>query len=367
MSLLQPTQAPLGTGAVQFGSTGSTGTSRNAGQKRFSARPAPRGLWLLEPKVQNQEITLVKLKKIAIVFNPKGGSARQDIVNRLSGAFTSQGIEVAFFSTTPEPGSAKHLASQAAAAGFDLVVAVGGDGTVCQVAEGLMGTEVPMAVFPGGTGNLFARTFYSPPKPEAFAQMVLAGQPQPIDMVQLQYQDVDGKDHDQLLLVALGLGKVSDAISDASPFFKRLFGKLAYVFKVTLACLWPNSRKFEITTGNATADGEGHAQTEAAAAVFVINVLPPTMAMMSRGCNASDGMLDIVVFRATNMFHLIAVASCLAFGCPERSSHYRRIRAKEVTIKANKTIKPNIDGDPGAKTLSVTLRAKPQAVRMILS
>ncbi len=305
----------------------------------------------------------MELKKVAIVFNPKGGSARQDVVNRLSGAFTSKGIEVAFFSTTPEPGSAKKLARQAAEQGFDLVIAVGGDGTVCQVAEGLMGTNVPMAVFPGGTGNLFARTFYSPPKPEAFAEMVLAGQPQPIDMVQLQYADVDGKEHDQLLLVALGLGKVSDAISDASPFFKRLFGKLAYVFKVTLACLWPNSRKFEITTSNTG----GPAQTEAAAAVFVINVLPPTMAMMSRGCNASDGMLDIVVFRGTNMFHLIAVAFCLAFGCPERSSHYRRIRAKEVTIKANKTIKPNIDGDPGEKTLAVTLRSKPQAVRMILS
>lgn len=302
----------------------------------------------------------MQVKKIAIVYNPKGGSASQKTVNEVAGCFISKGVQVSFLATTPAPGSAARLAAESAAGGAELIVSFGGDGTACQVAQGLMGTGIPMAVYPGGTGNLFARAFYSEPTPAQFAQMVLDGQPQPVDMIRADYQDGKGQAVSSVFMVGCGLGKVSDAISTASPFFKRILGRLFYVLRVTLACLWPGARKFQLTT-------PGSQSQEEAAALFVLNVTPPSMATISRGCNASDGLMDVVVFRARNAFELAGVAACLAFGKPERSRFYRRFRTSELTVRSSKPMLPNIDGDPGAWTREIRLTVEPAAALMILS
>lgn len=299
-------------------------------------------------------------KTIAIVFNPKGGSAKSNTVNKLAELFRAEGLSVSLLTTTPEPGSATRLARQAAQDGVELVVPFGGDGTVCQVAEGLVGTQAVMAVYPGGTGNLFARSFYAVPTPKHFVSMVMTGNPQAVDMMRLEYTDLDGVAHVQHQLVALGLGKISDAISDASPLYKNRFKKVSYVIGVSFACLKPMAQKFDIRTPGSTFDG-------VASALMVFNVTPPVMSGLSRGCNAADGMLDVVIIRGTNTWHLLKSIACLVFGKPERSSHYFRFRTSELTVNATLPVKPNIDGDPGKPTRTLKVSAVPGAVRMILS
>ena len=61
------------------------------------------------------------------------------------------------YSFTNHPGHATELALKASADGFDMVVAVGGDGTVNEVAQGLIGTNTPMGIIPMGSGNGLAR------------------------------------------------------------------------------------------------------------------------------------------------------------------------------------------------------------------
>ncbi len=302
----------------------------------------------------------MNLSKVAIVFNPKGGSASTDKVQALAGHLAHNGVAVTLLPTTPEPGSATRLARNAADGKVDLVVAFGGDGTACQVAEGLIGTGVVMAVYPGGTGNLFAKSFYENPTPERFAQMILHGQPQSVDMISANYLDEGGKQQRRLFMVGLALGVVADAISTSSPAFKRIFGRLVYVFKTALACLWPHARRFQL-------QAPGVNCTEEAAALFAMNVTPPVMASLSRGCNASDAMMDVVVFPATRPWHLIGIAFFLAFGAPERSRYYKRIRTNAITISCARGMRPNIDGDSAGLTQEIRLQVEPSAVRMVLS
>ena len=77
--------------------------------------------------------------------------------------------------------------------------------------------------------------------------------------------------------------------------------------------------------------------------------------------------MDVVVFRAKNAFQLVGVAACLAFGKPESSSFYRRFRTSQLTVRSNRAMLPNIDGDPGAWTNEIKLTVLPGAVRMVLS
>lgn len=299
-------------------------------------------------------------RKVSIVFNPKGGSAKVNVVTQLAQRLRQHGIEVTVVHTTAEPGSATKLARQAALDGAQVVIPFGGDGTVRAVAEGLIGSEAILAVFPGGTGNLFARSFYANPSVDQFVAMVLEGRAQSVDMVKLVYSDAQGQEHTQYQLVALGLGKVSDAISEASPFFKRWFGKLTYVVRVSRACLAPGALRFKLTSRNRVIDND-------ASAVFVLNVTPPMMSALSRGVNASDGLLDVVVISGVNTWQLIKFAACMSFGKPEACQHYHRFRTDEVTIESSGPVIPNIDGDSGKPTTALRVTNIKGAIKAILS
>src|SRR4051812_39925990 len=90
-------------------------------------------------------------KKLMVIINPAAGVDRP-ILGLLNAAMNAAGIlwEV---QVTHQANDARRLAREAAQAGWDMVAAHGGDGTVMEVADGLRGTDVPLVIFPGGTGN----------------------------------------------------------------------------------------------------------------------------------------------------------------------------------------------------------------------
>ena len=99
-------------------------------------------------------------KRVQIIINPAAGKD-ETILNKINAAFAGSGIDWEA-SITHKFGDATRLAKQAAADGFDLVAGYGGDGTQLEVANGLVGTGVPMAILPGGTGNAMAFTLDVP-------------------------------------------------------------------------------------------------------------------------------------------------------------------------------------------------------------
>ncbi len=84
--------------------------------------------------------------------------------------------------TSEAPGHARHMALEATRRGVDRVVAIGGDGTVSEVAGGLAGTDVALGIVPAGTGNDFSRALGLPTTPEAAAQVALDGSGRRVDL-----------------------------------------------------------------------------------------------------------------------------------------------------------------------------------------
>ncbi len=97
------------------------------------------------------------MQHVVIIANPFAGTQRGRLDGTAACELLSEAGFKAEFRPTKEPGHATELASQAAAEGVDLVVSLGGDGTVHEVAKGLAGTETPLGVLPSGSGNDFAR------------------------------------------------------------------------------------------------------------------------------------------------------------------------------------------------------------------
>ena len=176
--------------------------------------------------------------RLAFVANPSKNGAEELKVALLARCADENLPAPIWLETTIEdPGVGQTL--DALSRGAELVVAVGGDGTVRAVAEGMVGTSTPMGLLPLGTGNLLARNLDIPvtDREEAF-DIILNGRDRPIDVGWLQVltpapePDVsalapaDTKKH--IFLVIAGLGFDAAMVADADAALKSKVGWIAY-------------------------------------------------------------------------------------------------------------------------------------------
>jgi len=167
--------------------------------------------------------------RYAFVLNPSKPSAPR-LRDQIDTIFAARGLRPAsWFETTREdPGQGP--AREAVAAGADVVVAVGGDGTVRAVAEALAGTEVAMGILPMGTGNLLARNLdIDVNDVDAALQAVLAPHTRRIDVGRLRLLPTDGgRGETQVFLVIGGMGFDAAMVADTRSSLKAKVGWLAY-------------------------------------------------------------------------------------------------------------------------------------------
>src|SRR3712207_2296246 len=146
-------------------------------------------------------------KRIQVIINPTAGQD-QAILGVLNRVFHEAGVTWDV-SITNKAGDARRFAREAAEAGVDVVAAYGGDGTVMEVASGLVGTTCPLAIFPGGTANVMSLELgISSDLAEASA-MVCSDQCAvvPIDMGQLG--------DEQFFILRVGTGLEADMVEGA--------------------------------------------------------------------------------------------------------------------------------------------------------
>jgi len=101
---------------------------------------------------------LMTFRNAALIYNPAAGRGRrrrERELDRATHLLDAYGIQVTRIPTTG-PGSATELTRQEVAAGRDLLIACGGDGTINEVVNGMAGSAVPLAILPAGTGNVLA-------------------------------------------------------------------------------------------------------------------------------------------------------------------------------------------------------------------
>jgi diacylglycerol kinase family enzyme len=125
----------------------------------------------------------------------------------------------------------RDLAREALAAGADVLVAVGGDGTVRAVASVAIDERVPLGVIPLGTGNLFARNLGVPVNDTGAAlRAVLDGANEAVDVGRLTVVRESGEEREYLFLVLAGVGIDAEMVAGADEKLKRRFGWLAYFY-----------------------------------------------------------------------------------------------------------------------------------------
>ena len=250
----------------------------------------------------------------------------------------------------------RRATARAVEAGVDLVVAVGGDGTVQQVADSLSGSGVPLAIVPTGTGNLLAGNLGIPHPPEEAIRTALSGRRRRIDLGRI---DV-GHKH-RVFTVACGVGFDADVMERTDSAEKSRWGKVAYLAGAVLEAGKITNASHEITI-------DGVRQQMDAAQVFVANLGRVSAGLRVRGVRSDDGLLDVFVIRASGPLPaLLAGWEAIRGTDPDQHDGDRvfRARARKVRIRSRPARRVETDGSVVGRT-PITLSVRTKALTVMV-
>lgn len=294
-----------------------------------------------------------------VLLNPNAGHDDPVRLRRaLGGAFAARRASVDLVDTQ-YAGHATELARRAAQLGYRAVCAVGGDGTLAEVATGLAGSKVPMALIPRGTGNQVARNLLIPEDLEAAVKVAVKGVVRPMDL---------GRIGDRTFALVAGAGFDAAVMTAATRPMKERWGFAAYVFAAMKEALAAQPVRFRIT-----ADDEPPIEVDAV--TVLIAVMGELFAVFMPGISVPlapaptdswhDGLLEVLIVAPRGVQDVPGIvwrAATGRFAGDERLVHFQ---ARTVTIESDPPIAMQIDGDPAGKT-PLTATTFPGGVNIIV-
>jgi len=173
-------------------------------------------------------------KCVTVIFNPVSGQGDPDERRRaISEALAEHGYTCQEMATTKEKG-ARELAEEALKNGVGLLAVSGGDGTVIEALSALVGSGVPVAIFPAGTGNLLSVNLGLPKTVPDAVHAALFGDRRALDMAKIVSQTGPRKkpipnDKEMYFAILAGVGLDAKIITDADRETKNKLGVFAYL------------------------------------------------------------------------------------------------------------------------------------------
>jgi YegS/Rv2252/BmrU family lipid kinase len=298
-----------------------------------------------------------------VIVNPNAGQDPPEHLRRaLGAALAARGVPFDIVETR-EPGHATELARAAVAQGYASVAAAGGDGTLAEVATGLVGSDVPLAIVPRGTANQVARNLGVPTDIEGAAEVIATGRPVAVDL---------GRAGERVFALAVGAGRDAAVMSATSRAMKERWGFAAYIYATLREAVRTPPADFRVI-----ADGEE--LRIRALSVMVANVgelfagiLPsvlPSLSLAPAGERAldswRDGLLDVLVVAPAGVMGMASVLWQSASGAFAGDKHLFHRRAREVTLVTDTPVPLQIDGDPGGTT-PVRITVVPEDLRVLV-
>lgn len=284
-------------------------------------------------------------KKIHVIINPASGKD-EPILNVINRVFRQYDVDWEL-SITRASGDATRFAREAVRAGVDLVASYGGDGTQMEVADGLIGTAVPMAILPGGTGNSMAHDLKVPPKlKEAVELACTSPNLRAIDVAQVA---------DQHFMLRANTGTSEQ--EKASRESKDRYGNFAYIMEgIRFLGNLPNAR-FHLTI-----DGQEFEQEGISCLIFNAGSLGQ-FAQLSSSIKVDDGLLDVLVVNKK-------LESVISLSTNKSEHHAVQVgqhswQGREITIQADPPQPLWLDGEHYGDT-PATIKVVPKAIKVVV-
>lgn len=289
------------------------------------------------------------MERIVFIINPHSGTDRVKAIQDAIAAGMDAGRYVHEIRYTERAGHGTGLARQAADEGASVVVAVGGDGSVADVAAGLIGTGTALGIIPKGSGNGMARNMGLSLVVEAAIATISAGRRQRIDV---------GYANDRPFLSNAGVGFDTLISKEFAASTRRGLG--VYSWLVTKHLWLYKEWDWEISI-------DGQQIREKA---FLVNVANGKQFgynfTIAPDASVTDGLLDLIIIRKFPKLLGGVLAAQALWGKITDNPYVTQYRGKEVRISHPKLRWMQTDGDAKPCEGSVVFRVEPAALELIV-
>ena len=290
--------------------------------------------------------TKLTMKKIAFIVNPiSGGKNKKKIISMIRERMATAGVDWQLCPTE----YAGHAISIAHDADADVVVAVGGDGTVSEVAQGLLGTDKALGIIPCGSGDGLALHLGISRTPRKALEQLLGGVQVPMDAC-----SVNGRP----FFCTTGVGFDADVALAFAKAGKR--GLKTYVSKS-----WSIWKHYKPLTYKISVDG-----TEQELPAMFVTVGNANQwgnrAKITPEASVRDGLLDVTAVRPFHFWQFPALGIRLFNGSANRSHRVVHLRGSSVTITRPSDGAIHFDGDPSEAGTTLSVSLSPSALHVVV-
>ncbi|MBB5181767.1 diacylglycerol kinase (ATP) [Planomicrobium koreense] len=274
------------------------------------------------------------MKRARIIYNPTSGRElfRKHLPEVLE-KMEKAGYETSCHATTAE-GDATIAAADAVKRKFDLIVAVGGDGTLNEVVSGVSGFEErpKIGLIPMGTTNDFARAVHIPRDINKAVDIIIEGNSIPVDV---------GLMNDRHFINIAGGGRLTELTYEVPSKLKTVLGQMAYYLKGIE--MLPSIRSSKVRI-----EYDGHVFDDHAM-MFLIGLTNSVGGFEKLAPDASinDGKFTLLILKELNMAEFIRVASLALRGEHLSDPHVIYAKASKISVSSDERVLLNLDGEYG--------------------
>jgi diacylglycerol kinase (ATP) len=296
-------------------------------------------------------VTVPGIRRVAAIYNPESGGGRyRREFPLITGLLESYGLSVEAMQTT-EPRQATEFARRAVESGVDAVCAMGGDGTVNEVINGIAETGVPLILIPVGTVNVLAEELGIPLDPADACRVVRDGS--------LSWIDV-GLADDRYFALMAGIGLDAAIVQALNPTLKKVLHEAAFALQGAATVLRGDFPSIRVVSPERTAEGCFAVFGNSANYSGSFGITP--MASMR------DGLLDVVVLQSLSP--LVAAQYWLAALTQSHLRHpkvefWRTTEARVEVAGGDQQVFVQVDGEV-AGTLPLECRIVPGGLKVVV-
>ena len=289
------------------------------------------------------------MKRIRFIINPKSGTGDKNNVIPVINSYIDKKTFQTDICITEAPGHATELSADACERGYDIVVAVGGDGSVNETAKVLVNSNTSLGIIPAGSGNGMARHLKISVNTIKAVKLLNDGKSETIDTLNV---------NDRFCIGTIGIG------FDA--YIAHLFSKKAkrgystYVKLVLTEFSSFKEKSFSILVDGKQYDRDCFLLTFANSSQFGNN------AVIAPFANVRDGIIDISMM---GKFPALAAPSLiyrLMNNTIYKSSYFNSLRGKNITVINKKIMQGHIDGEPVLFESDLNIKINPLSLKVIV-
>ncbi len=290
-------------------------------------------------------------RRLLAIHNPhsSGGSFRRD-VPLIVAALRGLGYEVEE-RETDAVGEATRLAAEGVRDGFDVVCAIGGDGTVNETLNGLAGSETPLAIIPTGTVNVLAMELGIPLEPPDAVKALADASLSWIDL---------GLIGDRYFGLMAGIGMDAAVVASVKPAMKKALREVAFAVQGLTTYLTQEEPRIRVTTAERTVEGYFAVFGNASNYAGGFSITPRA--------DMRDGLLDVCVLKDKSLLTTISywtAALAHAHLKHPKVEYFRTESADVATVESGKEVLVQTDGELAGK-LPLRCCVVPRALRVLV-